>query len=57
MGLRDDGQFRIKHTGKSEQAVALVLQCNSQGADTPHILGFAMRQFLDDEVEQHLPRG
>ena len=51
MGLRDDGQLLIEHAGKGEQVVALVLQGNAQRANTPLILGLALCQFGNDEVD------
>ena len=50
-------QLRIEHAGEVEQVFALALQCDPQQADAPHIFGFALYQFLNEEVEQLLPRG
>jgi hypothetical protein len=57
MGSRDVGQLLIEHAGERQQVVALVLQCDAQRANAPHIFGFALCQFLNDKVEQLLPRG
>ena len=43
--------------GNATQVVALVLQCNPQRTDAPHIFRLAFRQLFDNEVEQHLPSG
>jgi hypothetical protein len=39
-----------------EQVVALVLQRDTHRTDASWVLGFAGRQFRDDEVEQLSPR-
>ncbi len=57
IGLRDVGQFRIEHASKGEQSIALVLQRDRHQADASCIPGLAVRQLLDDKVEQHLPGG
>jgi hypothetical protein len=51
------GQPLIGHAGEREQVVALVLQCEAQRANAPHILELALCQFLNDKVEQLLLRG
>jgi hypothetical protein len=56
-GLRDVGQLRIEHAGEGEQVVALVPQGDAQRANAPHILRFALYQFLNDKVEQFLSGG
>ena len=56
-GLRDVGQFRVEHAGEGEQIVTLVLQCDAHRANAPYIDRLTVHQLLDDEVEQHLPRG
>jgi hypothetical protein len=53
----DRGEFAVEHTGEGEQVVALVLQRDTHGANTRCILRLAARQFVDDEVKQHLPCG
>ena len=57
VGLRDRGQLGIEHAGEGEQVVALVLQRDPHRADASCIPGLALRQLLDDEVEQRLPGG
>ncbi len=57
MGLCDVGQFGVEHASEGEQVVALVLQRHAQRANAPQVLRLTFRQLLDDEVEQHLPRG
>ena len=57
VGLRDGGQFLVEHAGEGEQIITLVPQRDAHRADTPHILRLQTRQFIDDEVEQLLPRG
>ena len=52
VGLRNAGQFRIKHAGESEQGVTLVLQRDVHRADASCVPGLALRQFLDEKVEQ-----
>jgi len=57
VGLRDVGQLGIEHAGEGEQGVALVLQGDAHRANASCIVELAVRQFLDDEVEQQLPGG
>ena len=57
VGARDRGQLAIEHAGEGEQVVALVLQRDPHRADVSCIPGLALRQLLDDEVEQLSPRG
>src|SRR3954469_9070661 len=57
MSVRDGGQFRVEKAGKWEQVVTMVLPCEAQRTDALGILGLAVNQLLDDEVEQHLPYG
>ena len=56
-GARDVGQLAIEHAGEGEQGVALVLQRDTHRADASEIRGLALRQLLDEEVEQRLPGG
>jgi hypothetical protein len=56
MSSRDGGQFVVEHTGEREQVVALVLKRYPYRADVLCIRRLTARQFLNDEVEQHLPR-
>ena len=57
MGLRDVGQFGVEHASEGEQVVALVLQRHAQRSNAPQVLRLTFHQLLDDEIEQHLPRG
>jgi hypothetical protein len=51
MSLRGVGQFRVEHAVEGEQIDALVLQRHAHRADTPHIFGLPMCQFIDEEVK------
>ena len=57
MGVCDGGQLGIEHAGEGEQVVALVLQRDTHWADASGMPGLALRQLLDEEVEQRLPGG
>jgi hypothetical protein len=47
--------FASSTPSKASKSTTLVLQRHAHRADTPHIFGLPMCQFIDEEVKQHLP--